>query len=337
VVHPRILMKKQPVMRNQANNLSQLFGSLASAEKKKGTGPTQRDYSTDGDQENQLLLAMLDAMPMGLLFVNSKHRAIYWNPAFDRIWRPVGDKAECAGSEPVHFPWSLLSRLAPDGLTAEGECSTPIEIGDGRFVRCTVHPVRGRDDELLGWLRLYEDVTRDHQAAARLLFLAEHDALTGLYNRLRFQEELARLFAVAERSHRRHALLFFDLDGFKKVNDTHGHRAGDELLIQVAGAVSAQVRHGEFLARLGGDEFAVLTEDVSDQEVKALAERIVLAIAEVRFTFQRDILGLTGSVGAAVLPGHASTADDWVAQADAAMYEAKVAGGNTWRIFGDYG
>ena len=185
----------------------------------------------------------------------------------------------------------------------------------------------------MGYLWLFEDVTRERQTANQILYLAERDALTGLYNRHRFQEELARMLSGGERRRRRVALLFFDLDEFKHVNDTFGHRAGDALLIRVAGEVSAQVRRNEMFARLGGDEFAILAPDISDEEARAFAERIVRAIARIPFSFEGKNLRLTCSLGVAIYPDHATTAEDLVAHADAAMYQAKEAGKNTWRMY----
>ena len=117
------------------------------------------------------------------------------------------------------------------------------------------------------------------------------------------------------------------------MNDTFGHRAGDALLIRVAGEVSAQVRRNEVFARLGGDEFAILAPEISDEEATAFAERIVRAIARIPFVFESNSLRLTCSLGVAIYPDHATTAEDLVSHADAAMYQAKEAGKNTWRMY----
>jgi diguanylate cyclase (GGDEF)-like protein len=204
---------------------------------------------------------------------------------------------------------------------------------DGRLITRTGYPVRDGAAQLVGYLWLFEDVTHERQTANQILFLAERDALTGLYNRHRFQEELSRMLSSGDRHRRRVALLFFDIDEFKHVNDTFGHRAGDALLIRVAGEVSAQVRRDEVFARLGGDEFAILAPEVSDDEAQAFAERIVRAIARIPFSFEGKNLRLTCSLGVAIYPEHAATTEDLVAHADAAMYQAKEAGKNTWRMY----
>lgn len=291
--------------------------------------------------------AMLAAMPMGVLFVDRQGDAAYCNPAFERMWQPLAENPTPASSHSEGLsPLSrrTLSRLAKAGLPmfdrarspTANEPPFPIEIGtgDGRFLRCTGQSMHD-GGKLRGWLWLFEDVTQAQQLTARLYYRAEHDALTGLYNRYRFEEELSRQLAAGERNHQRVALLLLDLDGFKDVNDTYGHQVGDELLVRVADAVSAEVRRNEFLARLGGDEFAILATNASDQEVASLAERIMGAIARVGPSILPQSRVPTGSLGAAIFPVHATTADALLARADATMYRAKAAGKATWRIWGD--
>ncbi len=141
------------------------------------------------------------------------------------------------------------------------------------------------------------------------------------------------MIADAQRNDTRVALLFFDLDEFKYINDTFGHRAGDAMLIRVAGEVSGQVRRNELFSRLGGDEFAILVPDISTEMMRVLAERITRAIALVRFQYEGQSLRLTSSLGIAVFPDHADNAEDLIARADTAMYQAKEAGKNAWRIY----
>jgi diguanylate cyclase (GGDEF)-like protein len=193
--------------------------------------------------------------------------------------------------------------------------------------------VRDREGRFIGHLWIYEDVTRERQTAEQLVYLAERDALTGLYNRHRFQQELARTMLDSDRHQMRCAVMFFDLDEFKTINDSYGHRAGDALLISVAGEIGALVRRNEVLARLGGDEFAILLPAAPDNEAEALAERVVRAVAQIPFRFEGRNLRVTSSLGIAYYPTQAADADDLVARADIAMYQAKRAGKNTWRVF----
>ena len=157
----------------------------------------------------------------------------------------------------------------------EGEILGTLEIpmADGRLITQQVHAVEDVYGRPVGHLWLFQDVTRERQTADQLIYLAERDALTGLYNRHRFNDELARMIADAQRHSSRVALLFFDLDDFKYINDTFGHRAGDAMLIRVAGEVAGRVRRNEMFARLGGDEFAILVPEISEEMLRVLAER----------------------------------------------------------------
>jgi len=220
-------------------------------------------------------------------------------------------------------------------LPEEGEVQSALELQmtDGRLITQQVHSVEDVYGRPVGHLWLFQDVTRERQTADQLIYLAERDALTGLYNRHRFNEELARMIADAQRHSSRVALLFLDLDDFKYINDTFGHRAGDAMLIRVAGEMAGQVRRNELFARLGGDEFAILVPEISDEMLRVLAERITHSIAQVRFQYEGQSLRLTSSLGIAVFPEHADNAEDLIARADTAMYQAKEAGKNAWRIY----
>ncbi len=292
--------------------------------------------------EQARLTHLLSAMNIGILFEDTANRVIYFNPAFRRIWR-IPDTFDPAGrttQEVLHRSPNVLAR--PDHFSRHilqvvgaREVSETVEIvlADGRVLTQLSYPVRDSEGRFLGRLWLYEDVTRERQTAEQLIYMAERDSLTGLYNRHRFQEELDRLLAKAGRSKARGALLFFDLDEFKYINDTFGHRAGDSMLIRVAGEVGALVRRNEILARLGGDEFAVLVPEGMESEAVQLAERIIRSIAQIPFRFEQQNLRLTTSLGIAYFPEHGTNTEELVAHADAAMYQAKEAGKNAWRVY----
>lgn len=317
-------------------NLRQALNELRMAES------LQRKYLDETEQERARLVSLLSAMNLGILFVGTDSRVIYHNPTFVRMWM-IDETAPLVGmrvhdvlaksasmlARPDHFSRHLLSVLE----TREISDSFEIQMTDGRVITELDYPVRDGEGRFIGHLWIYEDVTRERQTAEQLVYLAERDALTGLYNRHRFQQELARTMLESDRHQMRAAVMFFDLDEFKTINDSYGHRAGDALLIRVAGEIGALVRRNEVLARLGGDEFAILLPGVHDNEAVALAERVVRAIAQIPFRFEGQNLRLTTSLGIAYYPTHAADADDLVARADIAMYQAKNAGKNTWRVF----
>ncbi len=154
-----------------------------------------------------------------------------------------------------------------------------------------------------------------------------------LYNRRRFNDELSRMVANVNRHRTLGALLFFDLDGFKYVNDTFGHHAGDVVLIRIANEVGGLIRRNEMFSRLGGDEFAVIIPEGGEADASGLAERILPKISQITFEFEGKAAHVTASIGIAVCPLHAANMEELIAHADAAMYQAKVAGKNTWRLY----
>ncbi|NDP48556.1 MAG: EAL domain-containing protein, partial [Sulfuriferula multivorans] len=303
---------------------------------------TQRRFAQEAQIERARLVSLLSAMNLGILLVNTEAKVVYHNPAFQRIWM-IAQETELMGmtatevlshsssvlSRPDHFSRHLLSVLE----TREVSDSFEIAMADGRVVTQLNYPVRDQDGHFIGHLWIYEDVTNARQTAAQLAYLAERDALTGLYNRHRFEQEIQHMLVDCERNGSQGALLFFDLDEFKVINDSFGHRAGDALLIRVASEISTLVRRNEVLTRLGGDEFALLVPNATEDTVIQLAERVVRAVAAIPFRFEGQNLRLTTSVGIALYPSQSADGDELVAHADMAMYQAKQAGKNTWRVY----
>ena len=169
-------------------------------------------------------------------------------------------------------------------------------------------------------------LARTEESRDRIQHLAHHDALTGLPNRRLFEDRLIQALAVAARARRRLALLYLDLDGFKEINDTLGHRAGDELLRVVAERLATSVRGGDTIARLGGDEFAVIQIELrTATDAAILAERLMAAAAKPIRVGQQDLV-IGASVGIALYPDDGGTAEELRANADVALYSAKAAG-----------
>ena len=294
-------------------------------------------------EEQARMVALLHAMKLGILFADTSNRILYYNPAFQTIWKLPMDLA-------LHgmFPAEAISH-AGTGLAAMDQLSTwmrapsgpqedrPLSqacLIDGRLVTRLSHPVYDTHHTFLGHLWMFEDVTHEQQTAQQLIFLAERDSLTGLFNRHRLHEEMERLLAESLRSGTQGALLFFDLDEFKFINDTFGHHAGDATLTRIAIELNALVRRNEVLARLGGDEFALLLPLVTDlNEVEMLAERVVRVISQLPLIFNDTPLRVTVSLGIALYPRHGSTIEELMAHADTAMYQAKACGKNTWQVY----
>lgn len=163
--------------------------------------------------------------------------------------------------------------------------------------------------------------------------MAEHDALTGLLNRRRFELDLRRWTDHAIRYRRPLALLFLDLDDFKQINDRFGHKGGDQCLAAAAEALVATMRSTDFAARWGGDEFAVLLPESDAGAAGQVADKLLARLGARKVELNGERLAVSASIGVAALPEHAATADELLACADGAMYHAKESGRNRWHLY----
>ncbi len=179
------------------------------------------------------------------------------------------------------------------------------------------------------------DISERRRFEKQLRHLADHDPLTGLYNRHRFENELERIVSETHRYGRRAALLMLDLDGFKYVNDRFGHPVGDELVSRIGGLLRATVRTTDVVARLGGDEFAIVLQEAGEQEAITVAESILDAVRR-RGVVMGELrhARVTTSVGITTFDQYAQlTGEELIVEADIAMYDAKAAGRNRHAIY----
>jgi diguanylate cyclase (GGDEF)-like protein/PAS domain S-box-containing protein len=189
----------------------------------------------------------------------------------------------------------------------------------------TIDLVRDDQGRLNHYVCLFSDITSIKASHNRLYYMAHHDSLTGLANRLLFWARLEQAMEHARRHRQRIALLFLDLDRFKQINDTHGHAIGDQLLQSVAQRLREQVRGEDTVARLGGDEFAVLAMGVGEpRDAQTLARKLELAITRP-VQFQGVTIDPRTSIGIGLFPDHAQDAESLYQAADAAMYRVKQA------------
>lgn len=179
------------------------------------------------------------------------------------------------------------------------------------------------------------DISQRKQAEEYLAWLASHDGLTGLINRHRFTEELEKILKSSLRYQQSGALLYFDLDQFKDVNDSSGHQVGDELLKRVARVLRKQARETDLVARLGGDEFAMILPQADELEAAETAERICRALTKVQILNSENTHFVSASIGVTLFPQQGRTVQTLLANTDLAMLQAKEAGRNGWKLFAD--
>ncbi|TXI42435.1 MAG: EAL domain-containing protein [Nitrosomonas sp.] len=179
------------------------------------------------------------------------------------------------------------------------------------------------------------DVTEYKRVEGHLAWLADHDPLTNLFNRRRFSEELEQVLSRAERYRHPGALLFFDLDRFKYINDTSGHQAGDTLLKMVASMLAQTIRADDITGRLGGDEFAIILPEINANGAIEVAKKVLDQLGHAQLTINNRTHKISASIGIALFPEHGANIHDLLAAADLAMYQAKAMGRNAWYLFSD--
>ncbi|MFN0162902.1 MAG: diguanylate cyclase domain-containing protein [Burkholderiales bacterium] len=283
--------------------------------------------------------AVVEAAPSALLMVDAQGRIMLVNSQLERLFGYSRDELRGRSLEMLMPPRyaegeaakvaQYLRATAADVIVRR---DVPGQRKDGTLVHTEVRlsPIATEQGAMM--LASITDVTARKTVEDNLQRLAHYDNLTGATSRAHFFERLNHAVARARRHGTTLGLLYLDLDRFKQVNDELGHAAGDGLLVAFAGRIRMNVREVDTVARLGGDEFAVLLEDVQGAaNAGAVAQKIVEAMRQP-FLIGDHSLYVHASIGAALLCAGDATPQDFVARADAALYAAKRAGRNTYRI-----
>ena len=226
-----------------------------------------------------------------------------------------------------------LGELQRHGSVLDFESQWRCKSGEIRQVSLSAELIDMETDNEPLVLAFIQDITERKATEARIEFLAHHDPLTGLPNRVLFRDRFALATAWSERSGFKVALLFVDLDHFKTINDTLGHPVGDQLLQQVATRLRQCVRDTDTISRQGGDEFLIALTDVQDLDAVNLVANKVVQTLSAPFQIEGHELAATLSMGVAVWPDDGQEFDALLQRADTAMYQAKAAGRNTYRFY----
>jgi diguanylate cyclase (GGDEF)-like protein/PAS domain S-box-containing protein len=258
-----------------------------------------------------------------ITFVNSRGEELVGCPAREILGTPFSGLVTPAmhDGEPQKVPL-LLGR---DEL-----CVIEALMGTDSSRRLPVElrgvPLFDSEDRLVGTQWICRDITERRHFDQQLRHMANHDFLTNLYNRHFFESTLDLELADARRKKTGGAIVWLDLDGFKEINDTLGHRVGDVVLVAIAERLRAELRESTMLARLGGDEFALLLSGVGAEEAEVVAGRVLTAINSKPFSAGEHTVHVSASIGVVLYPQHGSTAEELLANADVAMYIAKASG-----------
>ena len=215
----------------------------------------------------------------------------------------------------------------------EGELAGVRRDGQRYPLRIALTAIRDPHGDVSSYMAMLSDISERKRAEAQVRHQAEHDALTGLPNRILFLDRLHQALATWRRQHEQFAVMFLDLDKFKAVNDTHGHQAGDIVLREVAGRLRGCVRAVDTISRLGGDEFVVLLADIKGADQAAhVANAVTLAVARP-VDIGGQALTLSTSIGIALCPDDGDEVETLLHHADLAMYHAKQDGRDAFRFF----
>mgnify|MGYP000900399791 CR=1 FL=1 len=297
----------------------------------------QSQELSEAEKEQLIATAVFNGAAEAVMVTDRDNRILRVNPAFTAItgYTPV----EVVGLDPqllksgrhdAAFFQEMWHHLGTLGRW-EGEIWNKRKNGEIFAAWLAITTVEGKAGEGRH-VATFIDITKRKEAEQIVLHRANFDQLTQLPNRGLFDDRLVNVLAMAQRHRRSFALMYVDLDHFKEVNDTYGHAAGDSLLAEVAHRMEKCVREADTVARLGGDEFAIILSDLNNpEEVEEVARRINRALAEP-FPLDEGSATIAGSIGIAIFPEHGQDELLLKKHADKALYAAKAAGRNTYRI-----
>ena len=274
-----------------------------------------------------------------IVITDADHRAVAVNTSFSRItgyvenevigWNPETLLHVIPGTE--RFA-TCLEAGGPDFWQGEVNCQR--KNGEAFPAWQSISTVRNMAGQISHFVSVFSDVTAIYEAQQKLHHLAHHDPLTGLPNRLLFNDRLENAIELAGRNNQRCLLLFLDLDGFKLINDTLGHAVGDQLLSQVGERLRNVLRSSDTIARVGGDEFVVLAGSTNPDYAVQLANKILEQL-RLPFAVAGQSISISGSLGIAVFPENGTDPQQLMRAADMAMYAAKAEGRNRFHFYAE--
>lgn len=295
----------------------------------------------EAEREQRMATALFRTSAEGMMITDANNRIVSANPAFTRVTGYAVDEAIgkdpkflASGRHPKTFYEDLWKSLDRDGHWF-GEVWNRRKDGEVYVQRVTISTIRNEKGVIENYVAVFNDTTEEKEREEKLYQRANYDALTGLPNRALLEDRIAHALPKAQRENRELAVLFVDLDGFKPINDTHGHLAGDFMLQEVGKRFTTCVRESDTVSRLGGDEFVILCLDVESRDNAETVAKHLIASLEASFPYEGNDLTLGASIGVALYPGDGNSPMDLIEHADKAMYAAKEAGKGVYRFYGE--
>lgn len=287
----------------------------------------------------QIAACVFERISVGTMITNAAGVIVSVNAAFSELSgysreEVIGQRPSMlqSGRQDQHFYAEMWNSLRTFGNWS-GIVWNRRKDGAHYAELLTISSICAADGSITHYIGTFSDVTHAQEYTARLEHLAHYDSLTELPNRVLLADRLRQAMGRARRQQGRLAVCYLDLDRFKPVNDMFGHPVGDELLILAARRMSACLRESDTLARIGGDEFAILLCDLPDETAHAATLERLLQALEPPFHLAGQALKIGACIGATLYPDDLANADDLLNHADVAMYAAKHAGGNTYRMY----
>ncbi|QIB64686.1 ammonium transporter [Kineobactrum salinum] len=292
-------------------------------------------------RHSELAQVTLEAITEAVITCDAQLNTVYLNPVARQL---TGWSSGSAFGQPLERVIRLknaegdnvsVAMLCRDSKPA-GEYQQLSLLSRNRqpaLVQLNCAPLRDAAGGSRGWVVAMQDITRNSELQAKLTFQAAHDALTGLINRREFERRLEQLVLAARTDGGEHLICYLDLDQFKIVNDTCGHRAGDILLRRLAQELKALLRQNDTFARLGGDEFGILLANCPVERGRGIAEQLRSAVREFRFSWEGQVFSVGVSIGLVPFGKDCASLDELLSVADSACYAAKDAGRNRVHLY----
>jgi len=297
--------------------------------------------------ENELATTTLNLIGEGILRTDADGNVTYLNRFAEKMtgWsraeargRPFADVLRLidnisGASLDDAVAIALQADKTASGMTSSINCTLVRRDGEEFGIESRVAIIHDQDGNAVGAVVAFRDVSAARVASLEMSRVAQHDVLTNLPNRALFNDRLSQAISLAERQSKQLAVLFVDLDQFKRINDSLGHSVGDRLLRSVARRLVACVRRTDTVSRLGGDEFLILLSQIEHSEDAAITARKILRAVAAPHVIDSKSLDVNVSIGGSTYPADAQNAETLVSYADVAMYEAKQQGRNSYQFF----